>query len=84
MRISLSVRRRGRSIAKAMTSATSSAVIAVSSYIFSVTCLVCASVMWSVSSVATAPGSMIITRTSGWSAWRSASDQPLSPHLVAL
>jgi hypothetical protein len=30
--------------------------------------------MWSTSSVATAPGAMTITRTSGWSSWRSASD----------
>jgi hypothetical protein len=40
-------------------------------------------VMWSVSSVATAPGSMTMTRTPGWSSWRSDSDQPLMPHLVA-
>jgi hypothetical protein len=38
-------------------------------------------VMWSVSSVATAPGSMTMTRTSGWSSWRRASDQPLRPPL---
>ena len=34
-------------------------------------------------SVLTAPGSMTMTRTSGWSSWRSDSDQPFSPHLVA-
>jgi hypothetical protein len=37
-----------------------------------------------VSSVAAAPGSMTITRMSGCSSWRSASDQPPRPHLVAL
>src|SRR5215212_4143197 len=40
-------------------------------------------VMWSGSSVAVAPGSMTMTRTSGCSSTRSASDQPLIPHLVA-
>ena len=37
--------------------------------------------MWSVSSVATAPGSMTITRMSGWSSWRRASDQPFDAPL---
>jgi hypothetical protein len=45
--------------------------------------LVSACVMWSVSSVATAPGSMTVTRMSGCSSWRNASDHPLIPHLVA-
>jgi len=39
--------------------------------------------MCSGSSVATAPGSITITRTSGWSSWRSASDQPPRPVFVA-
>ena len=46
-------------------------------------CLASTCVMCSVSSVATAPGSMMVTRTSGCSSWRSASDQPLIPHFVA-
>jgi hypothetical protein len=61
----------------------SSAVIAVVAYICSTPSLVCACVMWSGSSVATAPGSTTITRTSGCSSWRRASDQPLRPHFVA-
>lgn len=40
-------------------------------------------VMWLVRSVATAPGSITVTRMFGWSSWRSDSDQPLIPHLVA-
>jgi hypothetical protein len=79
----LIVTRRGRAIAKAITSAMSSAVIASSSYICSARVFVSGSVMWSVSSVATAPGSMSVTRTSGWSSWRRPSDQPPSPHFVA-
>ena len=74
---------RGRETAKAMISAMSWRVIAVSSYICSAAALVSAWVMWSVSSVATAPGSITITRTSGCSCWRSDSDQPFIPHLVA-
>ena len=57
--------------------------IASSSYIVSAASLAAASVLWSVSSVATAPGSIRVTRTAGWSSWRSASDQPFIPHLVA-
>jgi hypothetical protein len=39
--------------------------------------------MWSVSSVATAPGSISITRMSGCSSRRNASDQSFMPHFVA-
>ena len=39
--------------------------------------------MWVGSSVATAPGSISVTRTSGSSSRRSDSDQPFMPHLVA-
>ena len=60
---SLIVTRRGRVTAKAMISA----VIAICSYIFSAACFASAEVMCSVSSVATAPGSMTMTRTSGCS-----------------
>ena len=40
-------------------------------------------VTWSGNSVATAPGLIRVTRTSGSSSRRSDSDQPLMPHLVA-
>jgi hypothetical protein len=40
-------------------------------------------VVWVGSSVATAPGSIRVTRTSGSSSRRSDSDQPFKPHLVA-
>ena len=39
--------------------------------------------MWVGNSVTTAPGSMTVIRTSGSSSWRSDSDQPFMPHLVA-
>src|SRR6478736_1422696 len=35
------------------------------------------------SSMATTPGSMSVTRTSGSSSWRRDSDHPLRPHFVA-
>jgi hypothetical protein len=40
-------------------------------------------VMWSVSSVSTAPGSITVTRICGCSSSRSPSDQPFIPHFVA-
>ena len=82
-RISLSDTPRGRETANAMISAMSCAAIDVCSYICSAAALVSLWVMWSVSSVATAPGSITITRTSGCSCWRSDSDQPFTPHFVA-
>ena len=82
-RISLSDTFRGRETAKAMISAMSSALIEVASYICSTADLVSPWVMCSGSSVSTAPGSITITRTPGCSCWRSDSDQPFMPHLVA-
>jgi hypothetical protein len=77
----LSVTRCGRLTAKAMTSAMSCGGMDQSRALE--TRLLAAWVMWSGSSVAVAPGSMTMTRTSGCSSTRSASDQPLIPHLVA-
>jgi hypothetical protein len=78
----LSVTRCGRLTAKAMTSAMSRGGMDQSRASLE-TRLLAAWVMWSGSSVAVAPGSMTMTRTSGCSSTRSASDQPLIPHLVA-
>ena len=82
-RISLSDTPRGRETANAMISAMSCAAIDVCSYICSAAAFVSVWVMWSVSSVATAPGSITITRTSGCNCWRNDSDQPFRPHFVA-
>src|SRR5271166_5203939 len=62
IRISFSETLRGRESANAMTSAMSWAEIDSLSYICSAVCLVWGWVMWSVSSVATAPGSISTTR----------------------
>jgi len=75
-RISLSVTRCGRLTAKAMTSAMSCGGMDQSRESLAVL-LLSAWVMWSESSVAIAPGSMTMTRMSGCSSTRRASDQPL-------
>ena len=54
-------------------------------YIFSAPCLLWGWVMWSVSSVATAPGSTSDTRTPrSVTSWRSDSLKALTAHLLAL
>jgi hypothetical protein len=64
-KILFKVRRRGLVTAIAITSATSETWMASRRSNPSVVCLVASSVMWSMSSVATAPGSVTVTRMSG-------------------
>jgi hypothetical protein len=82
-RISFSDIRFGRETGNAMTSAMTSGLIAIPPTHSCTALRVSSWVMCSGSSVATAPGSITITRTSGCSSSRKPSDQPPMPHLAA-